>query len=214
MTMASAFGLAMTGDLVTFLKAEKRAGERALAGTIRRRTFGCRNALRRDVRRLGARLPQTIKAVTVPRSGNPSDAPFFSAASPHGFVYSIALYKRPGGLVDLWTVLDEGVFIRAHGRRWLAIPTAAAGQHHGRGGGRPWPAADFPGDRLKFVPAGFGAPARLIDPATGVVMFVLVKTVTESRKVDVTARAEEFGAGIDDEIVATWDRELGALGIA
>lgn len=75
---------------------------------MRRSTTTLKNAVRREVRRAGLfGVENAVRDEVFPAKGVASD--------PKGRVTSKAIYKRPGGLVDLLTVFREGAVILAHG---------------------------------------------------------------------------------------------------
>lgn len=104
----AAFAASLTGSFRKQVEAIERAQKRAATTTMRRSTTTLKNAVRRELKR--ARLAGVEKAVqdrVYPARGIASD--------PAGTVYSKAIYKRPGGLVDLLTVFREGAEIVARG---------------------------------------------------------------------------------------------------
>ncbi len=106
--MAS-WSAALRGDFRKHVAAIERAHKRAATTTVRRAGTNLKNALRRDVKRagLGAGVEKAVQDRVFPASG--------VAFSPAVEVFSKAIYKRPGGLVDLITVFKEGAVITARG---------------------------------------------------------------------------------------------------
>lgn len=98
------FAVRRFGDIRRQTEGVIDAGRKAHTTVIRRKTTVLKNALRRKVSpRLGARMANTIRDRTFPPSG--------VSGNPKGQVYSSAIYKRAGGLVDLITVFRFGAVI-------------------------------------------------------------------------------------------------------
>lgn len=106
--MAS-WSAALRGDFRKHVGAIERAHKRAATTTVRRAGTVLKNAVRRDVKRagLGAGIEKALQDRVFPARGVASD--------PAAEVFSKAIYKRPGGLVDLITVFKEGATIMARG---------------------------------------------------------------------------------------------------
>lgn len=105
----AAFSAALVGNFRKQVEAIDRAHKRAATTTVRRSTTILKNAIRREVKRggLGDGVANAVRDQVYPAKG--------LAANPAGSVYSKAIYKRPGGLVDLITVFREGAIIVATG---------------------------------------------------------------------------------------------------
>lgn len=111
--------VAIRGDLAAYLKHDAKAAAISIAHSVRQETARFKRLLRAEVRSagLGNRLANAIRNSYTPQKG---DVPTVV-----GKVFSKAVYKRPGGLVDLIAVFDEGATIRAFNGRFLVIPIEA-----------------------------------------------------------------------------------------
>jgi hypothetical protein len=99
------FSLAIKGELDKELRADAQAFARARSTVFRRKGTIFQNRLRRQIQQAtgSTQLGNAVrKSVRPPRGASPDIVVR---------VYSNALYKRPGGLVDLITVLDTGATI-------------------------------------------------------------------------------------------------------
>jgi hypothetical protein len=106
----ASFSLAIQGDLRKHVEAIAKAQKRAATTETRRSTTTLKNAVRRVVIRqggLGQGVANAVRDEVFPARGVSSD--------PKGRVVSKAIYKRPGGLIDLLTVFIEGAIITARG---------------------------------------------------------------------------------------------------
>lgn len=206
--------VAIRGDLERFAAAEAKAGAGAVTTAIRRRTTQLKNAIRRQIASvgLGERLGKTIRDDVYPRRG--------ASLSAKGVVRSSAIYKRPGGLVDLITVFEEGATINARGGRFLAIPLGA---------GKKESLSKFTSRDLVFLPIrnGRAAGGYLVllrgsnaERATyglsdyGKPLFILVPQVSIRKRLSLDPLIERATAGIEDLIVREWERRASRAGIA
>ena len=106
--MANPYTLAITGDLDGYVRlqeeAQKRADTRAIQGAV--------STGKAQVRRLiisaglGQKIANAFRGVSDPRPGKPPQH------NPRGVLYSKAIVKRAGGLVDLIEAFRVGVIIR------------------------------------------------------------------------------------------------------
>ena len=108
--------LAIRGKLEQYTALVDKAAGLAVATIVRRFTTQLKNAIRREILSagLGEKIANTIRSEAWPARGGSLGA--------HGRVWSKAIYKRPGGLIDLITVFEEGATIRASGQNFLPIP--------------------------------------------------------------------------------------------
>jgi hypothetical protein len=124
--MALTVTMRRLGDITRQTEGVIKAGKQAHTTEVRRTTTLIQNAQRRVVRaKLGPKLANTVRSETFPASG--------IAANPKGRVFSKAIYKRPGGLVDLLTVFREGAVIHARSGGFLAVGARKVGNLVGRG---------------------------------------------------------------------------------
>lgn len=197
--------LAITGDLRKTLTALAQAEANGVHTVIRRRTTQLKTALRKQVVRagLGERLANAIRSEVMPPRG---PAPHVDT---RGRVFSKALAKRPGGLVDLITVFDQGATIRAFGHELLALPLPAAGRR-GRRGARSTP-ADFPKGELVVIKSSNGT-LLLIDRETKTPMFLLVRRVHVRKRLTVQAAYAKAMQGLDEAVAKEIERRMAKLG--
>jgi len=196
--------LALRGNLQAFLDAEVKAGRSAVTTIIRRRTTNLKNNLRRQIVRagLGIRLGKTIQGNTFPKRG--------SSLNAAGLVYSKALYKRPGGVVDLITVFNqENLLFAKRGRKWIPIPNPAV---VGTGTGTKHnPVSKSPSDpefkgKLFFrrtSKANVAILALKSDPKK--VAFWLVKTGKLHKRLDLDKAYNKAISGLDEAVAKQWE---------
>lgn len=207
------FNVAIRGDLKKFLEDDAKAAAGAVQAVIRRRTTVLRDAVRRQMRSagLGDRLGKAIKDYVFPTRG--------ASISAKGRLVSKAIYKRPGGSVDLLTVFDEGATVRAADGKYLALQI---------------------GTNIQFG-SNYRAKQVFIDPKTMVLLklrsgngylvvrrggrgadrhgnygdpiLILLKQVTIKKKLDLQAALDYATTGLDELIVAEWERRAGKAGI-
>jgi len=203
--MAWQVSLALEGNLQAFLDAEVKAGRRAVFGVINRRKNNLKNNLRRQIvrARLGKRLSNTVRDWINPEKE--------FAKNVTAYVFSKAIYKRPGGLVDLITQLDEGETVRARAGKSIVIPLPAAG----RGGGvkndpvsrKP---SDWPRGTFALVPTKKKGTALLVfkeGSRKGQAAFLLVKQARHAKRINVDRAYQSAIRNIDTAVATTWERE-------
>lgn len=199
--MSLRLNAALRGDLEGFLAGELKAGNRAVGSVMRRHV----TKLKQDVRAaiagagLGARLGNAIRGSVVVDRNVPMNT--------RGRVASTALYKRPGGLVDLITVFQEGATITARGGKYLAIPVGA---------GKKEKLENLKSEDIELLPFRNGKGfvvlrrgARGFGRGGGGVLFLLVKQVRIKPRLSLDGLADAASAGIEDEIVAEWEKQAG-----
>ena len=197
--------LALRGDLQAFMDAEVKAGKQAVTTIIRRRTTQLRNNLRRQVgrARLGDRLGKTIKGQTYPGRGVSLNAA--------GRVFSKALYKRKGGLVDLIAVFDKKNLLQpTHGPTFLAIPNIKV---TGRGTGvRGHPVSKSPQDpefagQLQYRETAKANVSMLVLKRDRTkVAFWLVKIARIGKRLNVDKAYAKAIRNIDQAVATQWER--------
>ena len=195
-------------DIAALMRAEVRAGEKAVSSAMREAGTGLKSALRGQITGagLGSRLARTIRSETYPKA-----RPSLNAAA---LVWS----KAP----VIIGAHDTGPLIRSRGKLWLAIPTEAAGK--GRGGKRPtpreWEART--GLTLRFIPRRTG-PSLLVAEGrlnsrgravasrskagrglTSVPIFLMVRQVRLRKRLNLAREAERAVNGLPGKIVANW----------
>jgi len=203
--------IAFRGDLRRIMAQERRTAETAVTSVVKSKTRSITKAVQREVRRggfergqSGQPLDQTVKGTVYPRRGRSIEAA--------GRVASKAVYRRPGGDVDLLTVFKEGATVRAGGGRFLAIPTNAAPFREGRGGTRAATPAQYTGPtavfRVRRDLLAVYDPTRRPDPqGRPVVLWWLVPQVTLAPRIDPDRAYRRLIANIDDLIARRWERE-------
>lgn len=195
---------ALRGSLKAQLAAEAKAGSDAVITVIRRRTLKLKQDIRAAIAGagLGTRLGNAIRDRFYPNAG--LDA--------KGIVDSKAIYKRPGGFVDLITVFQEGATITAFGGKYMAIPVGAGKKESLR---------NFDRKDIDLVPFRNGQGyvvlrrgAREHGRGGGGILFLLVKKVTIKPRLDLAAAEEAAFSGIEQEIVNVWTGRAERLGLA
>lgn len=106
---------AIVGSFRQQVGAVERAHKRAATNVMRRSAVSLKNAIRKEVKGagLGEGVANAVRDAVYPSRGIATD--------PASSVFSKAVYKRPGGLVDLLTVFREGAVIVAKTGEFLLI---------------------------------------------------------------------------------------------
>jgi hypothetical protein len=200
--------LSITGDIVTAMRAEILAGEKAVTHAMRVAGAGLKADWRAQITRagLGHRLANTIRAQTYPKTGESLAA-------------AALVWSNAPVIVGAH---DTGPLIRSKDGLWLAIPTAAAGK--GARGGRITPSEweQRRGLRLRFVyrrtgPSLLVAEGRLNSRGVGVAsrsrtgrgmatvpIFLLVRQVKLTKRLDLARDAARAVDSVPGLIVASW----------
>lgn len=200
--------LAIDPDLVAMMQAEINAGERAVSAAILEVSSGLKSEWRREITGagLGDRLARTIRSAQYPK-GKAS----LNAAA---LVWSNAPM--------ILGAHETGPLIRSKSGLWLAIPTAAAGKstRGGRITPREW--EQRRGLQLRFVYRSHGpsllvAEGRLNSRGLGVAsraktgrgmatvpIFLLVRQVELTKRLDLSRSAETAVKRIPGAIAANW----------
>ncbi|MCV2449264.1 DUF6441 family protein [Paracoccus sp. DMF] len=195
-------------DIAALMRAEVRAGEKAVTTAMREAGISLKSAWRGQISGagLGTRLARTIRSETYPKA-----RPSLNAAA---LVWS----KAP----VIVGAHDTGPLIRSRGGLWLAIPLEAAGK--GRGGKRPtpreWEART--GLKLRFIPRRRG-PSLLVAEGrlntkgravasrsktgrglTTVPIFLMVRQVRLRKRLDLARDGERAVNSVPARIVKNW----------
>jgi len=200
--------LAIDPDIATMMQAEIAASERAVSAAIRQSALSLKTDWRGQITGagLGARLARTIRSENYPK-GRPS----LNAAA--------LVWSNAPVIVGAH---DTGPLIRSKSSLWLAIPTAAAGKS--TRGGRITPAEweRRRGVPLRFIyrsrgPSLLVAEGRLNSRGLGVAsraksgrglasvpIFLLVRQVKLTKRLDLAKAAEVALGRIPGAIVANW----------
>lgn len=200
--------LNITGDIVTAMRAEILAGEKAVTQAMRVAGAGLKADWRAQITRagLGHRLANTIRAKTYPKAGESLAA-------------AALVWSNAPVIVGAH---DTGPLIRSKAGLWLAIPTAAAGK--GARGGRITPREweQRRGLRLRFVyrrtgPSLLVSEGRLNSRGVGVAsrsktgrgratvpIFLLVRQVKLTKRLDLARDAARAVDRVPGLIVASW----------
>lgn len=117
--------LALRGELDRELRADARDFARARSTVYRRKGTIFQNRLRRQILTAtgSTQLGNAVRKTVVPARGANPDITVT--------VFSSAIYSRPGGRVDLITILDEGATVHARD-----VPLLVGGRLAGKGGTR------------------------------------------------------------------------------
>lgn len=197
------FRLAIKGDLRAHTKLIGDAGKRAVTNGIKRTVTLEKNALRKEVAGagLGDKLGNALRGRTFPEQGY--------SLSARGWIDSKAIYKRPSGFVDLFTVLREGASIK--GSPYLAIPLVhIQSPKDGRRQAHP---SDFPAGTFGIRPSRRPGVFLLFwknRPDDEV--FVLFRTTKVRKRINFQALHDRYTAGLDARIAAEWEKEIARAG--
>ena len=206
--------LSVNGNIVTAIRAEILAGEKAVTTAMRVAGAGLKSDWRAQITRarLGQRLANTIRSKTFPAAGESLEAA--------ALVWSNA--------PQIIGAHDTGPLIRSKDGFWLAIPTPAAGKGTRGKALTPGEWERRRGLRLRFVyrwggPSLLVADGRLNSRGLGVAsrsktgrgqstvpIFLLVPQVKLSKRLSLARDAERAQASIPGLIVSGWaDGKLG-----
>lgn len=200
--------LFVTGDIVSAMRAEILAGEKAVTTAMRVAGNGLKSDWRTQITRakLGARLANTIRSKAFPATGESLNA-------------AALIWSNAPAIIGAH---DTGPLISSKTGLWLAIPTPAAGKG---ARGKALTPAEWErrrGLRLRFVfrrngPSLLVAEGRLNSRGLGVAsrsktgrgqstvpIFLLVPQVKLSKRLSLARDAERAQATIPGLIVANW----------
>ena len=200
--------LSVTGDIVTAMRAEILAGEKAVTTAMRVAGAGLKSDWRAQITRarLGQRLANTIRSKTFPAAGESLEAA--------ALVWSNA--------PQIIGAHDTGPLIRSKDGFWLAIPTPAAGKGTRGKALTPGEWERRRGLRLRFVyrrngPSLLVADGRLNSRGLGVAsrsktgrgqstvpIFLLVPQVKLAKRLSLERDAERAHAAIPGLILTNW----------
>lgn len=200
--------LAIDPDLVAMMQAEITAGERTVSAAILEASSGLKSDWRREITGagLGDRLARTIRSAQYPKSKASLNA-------------AALVWSNAPIIVGAH---ETGPLIRSKSGLWLAIPTAAAGKsaRGGRISPREW--EQRRGLQLRFVyrsrgPSLLVAEGRLNSRGLGVAsraktgrgmatvpIFLLVRQVKLTKRLDLSRSAETAVKRIPGAIAANW----------
>ncbi len=200
--------LSVTGDIITAMRAEILAGEKAVTTAMRVAGAGLKSDWRAQITRarLGQRLANTIRSKTYPATGESLEA-------------AALIWSNAPQIIGAH---DTGPLIRSKDGFWLAIPTPAAGKGTRGKALTPGEWERRRGLRLRFVyrrggPSLLVADGRLNSRGLGVAsrsktgrgqstvpIFLLVPQVKLSKRLSLARDAERAQAAIPGLIVANW----------
>ncbi|NRQ25977.1 DUF6441 family protein [Aliiroseovarius sp. xm-g-7] len=200
--------LSVTGDIITAMRAEILAGEKAVTTAMRVAGAGLKSDWRAQITRarLGQRLANTIRSKTYPAAGESLEA-------------AALIWSNAPQIIGAH---DTGPLIRSKDGFWLAIPTPAAGKGTRGKALTPGEWERRRGLRLRFVyrrngPSLLVADGRLNSRGLGVAsrsktgrgkatvpIFLLVPQVKLAKRLDLARDAERAQASIPGLIVANW----------
>ena len=200
--------LSVTGDIVTAMRAEILAGEKAVTAAMRAAGVNLKSDWRAQITRarLGQRLANTIRSKTYPAAGESLEA-------------AALIWSNAPQIIGAH---DTGPLIRSKDGFWLAIPTPAAGKGTRGKALTPGEWERRRGLRLRFVyrrggPSLLVADGRLNSRGLGVAsrsktgrgqstvpIFLLVPQVKLAKRLSLARDAERAQAAIPGLIVANW----------
>jgi hypothetical protein len=200
--------LSVTGDIVTAMRAEILAGEKAVTTAMRVAGSNLKSDWRAQITRarLGQRLTKTIRSKTYPAAGVSLEA-------------AALIWSNAPQIIGAH---DTGPLIRSKDGFWLAIPTPAAGKGTRGKALTPGEWERRRGLRLRFVyrrggPSLLVADGRLNSRGLGVAsrsktgrgqstvpIFLLVPQVKLAKRLSLARDAERAQAAIPGLILANW----------
>jgi len=200
--------LSVNGNIVTAIRAEILAGEKAVTTAMRVAGADLKSDWRAQITRarLGQRLANTIRSKTFPAAGESLEA-------------AALIWSNAPQIIGAH---DTGPLIRSKDGFWLAIPTPAAGKGTRGKALTPGEWERRRGLRLRFVyrrngPSLLVADGRLNSRGLGVAsrsktgrgqstvpIFLLVPQVKLAKRLSLARDAERAQASIPGLIVANW----------
>lgn len=200
--------LSVTGDIITAMRAEILAGEKAVTAAMRAASSNLKSNWRAQITRarLGQRLANTIRSKTYPAAGESLEA-------------AALIWSNAPQIIGAH---DTGPLIRSKDGFWLAIPTPAAGKGTRGKALTPGEWERRRGLRLRFVyrrrgPSLLVADGRLNSRGLGVAsrsktgrgqstvpIFLLVPQVKLAKRLSLARDAERAQAAIPGLILANW----------
>ena len=195
-------------DIAALMRAEVRAGEKAVSTAMREAGNSLKSAWRGQITGagLGARLARTIRSEDYPKGSNSLNA-------------AALVWSKAPVIIGAH---DTGPLIRSRDGFWLAIPTPAAGKSLRGGRITPLEWERRTGLRLRFVyrrrgPSLLVAEGRLNSKGratasrskigrglTTVPIFLLVPQVRLKKRLDLARDAERVVDGMPGRIVVGW----------
>ena len=187
------------------MDADVKAGKSAVTSVIRSRTTSLKTAIRKQVKHAipraenPERLANTVRGITFPKRGTSLNAA--------GQVYSVATYKRSGGIVDIITVLEEGATIKTRAGGFLAFPVSDRVKGRGtKGNPVSRSPTSFPAGTFTFKPSPKGG-GVLVFTGTREVAYILKENVTLApKKINIEKAYNKATRDIDNQIVVVWER--------
>ena len=200
--------LSVTSDIVTAMRAEVLAGEKAVTAAMRAAGNDLKSSWRAQITRarLGQRLANTIRSKTFPAAGESLEA-------------AALIWSNAPQIIGAH---DTGPLIRSKDGFWLAIPTPAAGKGTRGKALTPGEWERRRGLRLRFVyrrggPSLLVADGRLNSRGLGVAsrskmgrgkatvpIFFLLPQVKLAKRLDLARDAERALDSVPGLIVASW----------
>jgi hypothetical protein len=201
-------------DIVTLMREEIAAGEKAVSAAIHEAGTGLKTAWRTQITGagLGTRLANSIRSQNFPKSGASLNA-------------AALVWSQAPVIVSAH---DTGPLIRSKSGLWLATPTAAAGKSARGGRITPGEWERRTGLRLRFVyrrmgPSLLVAEGRLNAKGRAVAsrsktgrglvtapIFLLVPQVKLRKRLDLARDAVRAVDGVPRTIVAAWSKQGGS----
>ncbi len=195
-------------DLVAMMRAEIKAGEKAVTGAMREAGAGLKTAWRGQITGagLGRRLANSIRNATYPKAGESLNA-------------TALVWSKAPVIIGAH---NAGPLIRSRDGFWLAIPTDAAGKSMCGGRITPGEWERRTGLRLRFVyrrrgPSLLVAEGRLNTKGRAVAsrsktgrgratvpIFLLVPQVRLPKRLDLARDAERAADEVPGRIVGKW----------
>ena len=200
--------LSVTSDIVTAMRAEVLAGEKAVTAAMRAAGNDLKSSWRAQITRarLGQRLANTIRSKTFPAAGESLEA-------------AALIWSNAPQIIGAH---DTGPLIRSKDGFWLAIPTPAAGKGTRGKALTPGEWERRRGLRLRFVyrrggPSLLVADGRLNSRGLGVAsrskmgrgkatvpIFFLLPQVKLAKRLDLARDAQRALDSVPGLIVASW----------
>lgn len=200
--------LQISPDIAALMKAEIRAGEKAVTAAMREAGVSLKSAWRGQITgaALGTRLGNSIRLATYPKGSASLNA-------------AALVWSNAPVIIGAH---DSGPLIRSKDGFWLAIPTPAAGRNTKGGRVTPGEWERRTGLRLRFIyrrrgPSLLVAEGRLNSKGRAVAsrsktgrgiasvpIFLLVPQVKLRKRLDLTRDAERAVDGVPGLIVANW----------
>lgn len=193
------FQAAVKGRISQHMKAEERAGARAITGAMKDATHGLRDDLRAGLKAAGIKHGSKMLGGFVTPKGKPS-------LNARGVVKSVVFSNRnPDAPADPLTIYGEGArAIPVHGK-FLFIPRATAGDRD--------QITDWPKEQIEVVLPRNGHAGRILLKGTRIVLFWIVTEAMRRSILNLDSALAKRSGTLDVLAAQRWEVESAKAGV-